>query len=114
MILDDPSPPVKGEEKLAALTAGNRTDWAETRRSYFFKNTNRVSLDAIEKAAFFVALDDVPYEYSEVSKKKVCIIVLFHIFSAYLLFLIKHVQKTKLYYVYIRTISVIYEQKPPD
>lgn len=69
MILDDKSPPAKGEQKLAALTAGNRTEWAEARRTYFFKNTNRISLDAIEKAAFVVALDDVSYEYSEVSPK---------------------------------------------
>lgn len=68
MILDDTSSPAKGEEKLAALTAGNRTEWAETRQTYFFKGTNRISLDAIEKAAFVVALDDVPYVYSEVLK----------------------------------------------
>lgn len=110
MILDDPSPPAKGEEKLAALTAGNRTDWAETRRSYFFKNTNRVSLDAVEKAAFFVALDDVPYEYSEVSKKKVGIIVLFDIFSTYTCFSNEFVPKIKKYHAYIRTVSVMYEQ----
>ncbi len=67
MILDDTSSPSPGEEKLAALTAGNRTEWAETRKTYFFKGTNRISLDAIEKAAFVVALDDIPYEYSEVS-----------------------------------------------
>lgn len=67
MILNDTSPSAVGEEKLAALTAGNRTEWAETRRTYFFKGTNRLSLDAIEKAAFVVALDDEPYEYSEVN-----------------------------------------------
>lgn len=70
MILDDTLPPSKGEDKLAALTAGNRTEWAETRRTHFFKGTNRISLDAIEKAAFVVALDDVPYEYSETDPNK--------------------------------------------
>jgi len=67
MILDDTSTPARGEERLAALTAANRTEWAETRQKHFFRGTNRISLDAIEKAAFVVALDDVPYEYSEVS-----------------------------------------------
>ncbi|XP_068081222.1 carnitine O-palmitoyltransferase 1, liver isoform isoform X2 [Anabrus simplex] len=62
-ILDDHSPPANGEEKLAALTAGPRTTWANTRKEFFFKGTNRQSLDAIEKAAFIVALDDIPYEY---------------------------------------------------
>ncbi|XP_066991889.2 carnitine O-palmitoyltransferase 1, liver isoform [Anabrus simplex] len=62
-ILEDKSPPAEGEEKLAALTAWDRTSWAKTRQEYFFKGTNRQSLDAIEKAAFFVALDDCPYEF---------------------------------------------------
>jgi hypothetical protein len=65
--LDDTSTPAKGEERLAALTAGNRTEWAETRQKYFFRGTNRISLDAVEKAAFVVSLDDIPYEYSDVS-----------------------------------------------
>ncbi|XP_065211609.1 carnitine O-palmitoyltransferase 1, liver isoform isoform X2 [Planococcus citri] len=69
-ILDDTSPPAIGEEKLAALTAGNRTEWAEIRKTYFFKGTNRQSLDAIEKAAFVIALDDIPYEYSESDPSK--------------------------------------------
>uniref|UniRef100_A0A8C2U6S5 carnitine O-palmitoyltransferase n=1 Tax=Coturnix japonica TaxID=93934 RepID=A0A8C2U6S5_COTJA len=45
-ILDDDSEPQAGEEKLAALTA------------YFSRGKNKQSLDAIEKAAFFVTLDD--------------------------------------------------------
>lgn len=49
------------------MTAGDRTHWANTRTQYFFKGTNRQSLDAIEKAAFVVALDEVPYEYDPVS-----------------------------------------------
>ncbi|GCC38224.1 hypothetical protein chiPu_0016736 [Chiloscyllium punctatum] len=57
-ILDDQSPAQPGEEKLAALTAGDRVPWAKARRSFFSQGKNRVSLDTIEKAAFFVTLDD--------------------------------------------------------
>ncbi|XP_012543744.2 carnitine O-palmitoyltransferase 1, muscle isoform isoform X2 [Monomorium pharaonis] len=62
-ILDDNSTPSEGEEKLAALTAGERTAWAQARKDFFTKGVNKASLDIIEKAAFVVALDDVPYEY---------------------------------------------------
>lgn len=51
---------------LAALTAGERTAWAAARQEFFFKGVNRQSLDAIEKAAFVVTLDDFPYEFDEV------------------------------------------------
>lgn len=64
--MDDNSTPSEGEEKLAALTAGERTIWAQTRRDFFAKGVNKASLDIIEKAAFVVALDDVPYEYNPV------------------------------------------------
>ncbi|XP_051161929.1 carnitine O-palmitoyltransferase 1, liver isoform isoform X1 [Leptopilina boulardi] len=64
-ILDDTSSPAEGEEKLASLTAGERTHWAQTRQKYFFKGVNRASLDLIEKAAFIVVLDDVPYEFDK-------------------------------------------------
>uniref|UniRef100_A0A4W6G6L1 Carnitine palmitoyltransferase 1C n=1 Tax=Lates calcarifer TaxID=8187 RepID=A0A4W6G6L1_LATCA len=57
-ILDDPSPPCKGEAKLGALTAGDRIPWAKARMKYFSSGVNKRSLDCIEKAAFFVALDD--------------------------------------------------------
>ncbi|XP_048462975.1 carnitine O-palmitoyltransferase 1, liver isoform isoform X2 [Rhincodon typus] len=57
-ILDDQSPAQPGEEKLAALTAGDRVPWAKARRSFFSQGKNKVSLDTIEKAAFFVTLDD--------------------------------------------------------
>lgn len=66
-ILQDTSSPAVGEEILASLTAGERTAWANTRSEFFFKGTNRTSLDAIEKSAFVVALDDFPYEFEEVS-----------------------------------------------
>ncbi|KAM3863493.1 carnitine O-palmitoyltransferase 1, liver isoform [Diretmus argenteus] len=57
-ILDDPSPPLPGEEKLGALTAGDRIPWSQIRKQYFSSGVNKRSLDAIERAAFFVTLDD--------------------------------------------------------
>ncbi|XP_054274253.1 carnitine O-palmitoyltransferase 1, muscle isoform-like isoform X1 [Macrosteles quadrilineatus] len=69
-ILQDTSAPAVGEERLAALTAGERTAWANARSEFFFKGTNRASLDAIEKSAFVVALDDVPYEFDETEPTK--------------------------------------------
>ncbi|KAJ3608003.1 hypothetical protein NHX12_025054 [Muraenolepis orangiensis] len=57
-ILDDPAPPAPGEEKLGALTAGDRVPWAEARKKYFGAGLNKRSLDCIERAAFFVTLDD--------------------------------------------------------
>lgn len=57
-ILDDQSLPQPGEEKLAALTAGDRIPWAKARNSFFRQGKNKLSLDTIEKAAFFVTLDD--------------------------------------------------------
>ncbi|GAA6074276.1 carnitine O-palmitoyltransferase 1, liver isoform isoform X1, partial [Tachysurus ichikawai] len=57
-ILDDPSVPSPGEERLGALTAGNRVPWARVRKRYFSSGVNKRSLDCIEKAAFFVTLDD--------------------------------------------------------
>ncbi|KAM9783830.1 carnitine O-palmitoyltransferase 1, liver isoform isoform X1 [Syngnathus typhle] len=57
-ILDDPSPPQPREDKLGALTAGDRIPWSQVRTQYFSSGVNKRSLDAIEKAAFFVTLDD--------------------------------------------------------
>ncbi|KAM4845377.1 carnitine O-palmitoyltransferase 1, liver isoform 1-T3 [Thomomys bottae] len=57
-ILDDPSEPQPGEAKLAALTAGDRVPWAKCRQTYFRQGKNKQSLDAVEKAAFFVTLDE--------------------------------------------------------
>lgn len=65
-ILDDDSTPSIGEEKLAALTAGERTTWARARAEHFSKGVNKTSLDIIEKSAFVVALDDIPYEFDPV------------------------------------------------
>lgn len=64
-ILDDKSEPLHGEEKLAALTGGERAHWANVRKMFFSKGVNRTSLDLIEKAAFMVVLDDIPYIYDE-------------------------------------------------
>ncbi|XP_061555711.1 carnitine O-palmitoyltransferase 1, liver isoform isoform X2 [Phycodurus eques] len=57
-ILDNPSPPQPGEDKLGALTAGDRIPWCQMRKQYFSSGINKRSLDVIEKAAFFVTLDD--------------------------------------------------------
>ncbi|KAB1270185.1 Carnitine O-palmitoyltransferase 1; muscle isoform [Camelus dromedarius] len=62
-ILDDPSPPQPGEERLAALTAGGRVEWAQARQAFFSSGKNKAALDAIERAAFFVALDEESHGY---------------------------------------------------
>uniref|UniRef100_A0A674NYX0 Carnitine O-palmitoyltransferase 1, muscle isoform n=1 Tax=Takifugu rubripes TaxID=31033 RepID=A0A674NYX0_TAKRU len=64
-ILNDTSEPQQGELKLAALTAGNRVPWARARSKYFSQGLNKVSLDAIESAAFFLTLDDEPQGYDQ-------------------------------------------------
>ncbi|XP_072241614.1 carnitine O-palmitoyltransferase 1, liver isoform isoform X2 [Leuresthes tenuis] len=69
-ILADQSEPLPGEEKLAALTAGDRTPWANARDTYFSRGKNKQSLDAIEKAAFFVTLDDTEQRYDVDNKIK--------------------------------------------
>ncbi|CAF5202530.1 unnamed protein product, partial [Rotaria magnacalcarata] len=65
-ILRDETPPVDGEEHLAALTAGDRTFWATTRETFFNTGCNRASLDAIEKAAFVLILEDSDFEIGTV------------------------------------------------
>ncbi|XP_072291402.1 carnitine O-palmitoyltransferase 1, muscle isoform [Eucyclogobius newberryi] len=62
-ILTDTSEPQPGEVKLAALTAGNRVPWAQARQQYFSAGVNKLSLDAVESSAFFLALDDEPQGY---------------------------------------------------
>ncbi|CAF2975091.1 unnamed protein product [Rotaria sp. Silwood2] len=57
-IIRDTTPPANGEEHLAALTAGERPLWAEARETYFRSGVNRYALEAIEKAAFVLILDD--------------------------------------------------------
>ncbi|KAL4617954.1 carnitine O-palmitoyltransferase 1, liver isoform-like [Arapaima gigas] len=63
-ILSDSSEPQSGEERLAALTAGDRVTWARARIEYFSKGVNKTSLDAIETAAFFLTLDDESHGYN--------------------------------------------------
>ncbi|XP_016380169.1 carnitine O-palmitoyltransferase 1, liver isoform-like [Sinocyclocheilus rhinocerous] len=62
-ILADKSEPQPGEELLAALTAGDRVPWAKARSQFFSRGKNKQSLDAVEKAAFFVSLDDTEQRY---------------------------------------------------
>lgn len=69
-ILADRSDPQPGEEKLGALTASERTFWAQLRTQNFRKGVNRVSLDAIEKAAFVVILDEEEYHYDHEDPSK--------------------------------------------
>nr|AHB12592.1 carnitine palmitoyltransferase 1C [Leucoraja erinacea] len=57
-ILDDASIPQPGEKYLAALTAGKRIPWAKVRKSYFSSGKNKTAMDSVEKAAFFVTLDE--------------------------------------------------------
>jgi carnitine O-palmitoyltransferase 1 len=66
-IMDDESAPEKGEQKLAALTAWDRTSWSKARTQFFAKGINRTSLDIIEKSAFVLVLDDEEYFYDPVS-----------------------------------------------
>ncbi|XP_041110577.1 carnitine O-palmitoyltransferase 1, liver isoform-like isoform X2 [Polyodon spathula] len=64
-ILDDRTEPQPGELKLAALTAGERIPWARTRVKFFSQGINKVSLDAIEKAAIFMTLDEEEQGYDK-------------------------------------------------
>ncbi|KAM9854971.1 carnitine O-palmitoyltransferase 1, liver isoform 1-T1 [Aulostomus maculatus] len=69
-ILADKTEPMAGEETLAALTAGERTPWAKCREAHFSRGKNKQSLDAIEKAAFFVTLDDTEQRYDDNNRVK--------------------------------------------
>lgn len=40
-----------------------RVPWAKCRQAYFGRGKNKQSLDAVEKAAFFVTLDDTEQGY---------------------------------------------------
>lgn len=63
--MNSKSEPLPSEERLASLTAWNRTKWAEVRDSLFNKGINAESLRTIESAAFVLALDDEAYESIE-------------------------------------------------
>jgi len=69
-ILDDPQKPAKGEEQLAALTAGDRVPWAKARAEFFSVGVNKSSLHAIEKAAFVLAFDDEPQDFDKKEPQK--------------------------------------------
>jgi carnitine O-palmitoyltransferase 1 len=62
-IINDKNPPTLGEAHLGALTAADRVTWATKRTEFFSKGINRISLNAIENAAFVLVLDDVDYEF---------------------------------------------------
>lgn len=47
-----------------------RTPWARARETYFSRGKNKQSLDAIEKAAFFVTLDDTEQRYDNANPVK--------------------------------------------
>lgn len=51
-ILADESVPEKGEATLGALTAGERTPWAEARNKFFSRGVNNASLKDIGKKFF--------------------------------------------------------------
>ena len=53
----------EAETLLPALTAGNRTEWAQIRESYFEQDRhNAARLEAVESAIFVGCLDDVSVE----------------------------------------------------
>lgn len=58
------------EKFLASLTAWDRTKWAETRDKYFSKGTNKLSLDMVESAIFFMHLYEEPYEMDITDNEK--------------------------------------------
>ncbi|OQR77398.1 carnitine O-palmitoyltransferase 1, partial [Tropilaelaps mercedesae] len=62
-IVNDDSTPAPGELYLGALTATDRRVWAETRSNYFCRGQNKLSLNAIERSAFMVVLDDEEFIY---------------------------------------------------
>jgi len=69
-ILEDESPALPGEEHIGVFTAVDRVSWAQAREEYFSKGINKLSLDAIEKAAFVLCLDDEAFEFEEKDPKK--------------------------------------------
>lgn len=62
-ILKSSSKPADGEERLAALTAGDRKNWANIRETVFAQGVNRASLHTIESAAFVLSMDEEPFEF---------------------------------------------------
>lgn len=46
-----------------ALLSHPRAEWAQARQTFFSSGKNRAALDAIERAAFFVVLDEESHSY---------------------------------------------------
>lgn len=69
-ILNNKAEPAVGEERVAALTASDRKNWANIRETVFNKGANRVSLRTIESAAFVLSLDVEPFEFDLSEPKK--------------------------------------------
>lgn len=54
------------ESYIAAVTAVERDVWARIRRNHFSSGINQLSLQAVERAAFVVVLDDHEVFYDPV------------------------------------------------
>lgn len=63
-ILNSKETSSRPEKHLASLTAWDRTKWAQTRDRFFSSGLNKKTLEIVESAAFFVALDEEPFTYS--------------------------------------------------
>ncbi|XP_055378355.1 carnitine O-palmitoyltransferase 1, liver isoform isoform X2 [Condylostylus longicornis] len=69
-ILNHDSKPLPGEKHLAALTAWQRSKWAEVRYEHFARGVNHFSLNTVESAAFVVSLDEEPFEFDKEKPEK--------------------------------------------
>lgn len=58
MIDADKNKPTVAEASIAAMTAENRTTWADAREEFFSLGLNHQSLRKIETALFVLSLDD--------------------------------------------------------
>ncbi|XP_023225083.1 carnitine O-palmitoyltransferase 1, liver isoform-like [Centruroides sculpturatus] len=77
-ILQDDYKSNYGEEHVGALTTTDRVTWARARKEYFSRGMNKISLDIIEKAAFFVILDEESYDIDDPKKGDVYVKNLLH------------------------------------
>lgn len=65
-IVNDSEGPTDGEEYISALTALDRTKWAQIREKKLLTNSvNKHSLKTIESAAFVVVLEDNEFEFDK-------------------------------------------------
>lgn len=72
-ILNEKAIPGDGEDYISALTAGDRDVWAKARKKHFSSGLNRISLHAIERAAFVVVLDKHEVFYDPVCYQFYCL-----------------------------------------